>query len=168
MGKVTVLLFSAAVSMVWAQPQGNQGETQIQLKGKTISIRYGRPLLRGRDMLARATPGMVWRLGMDHATSLETESDLVFGSATVPKGQYSLFAEYLKSRQWQLLVNSRVGIWGTNHDSQTDISRIPLEESSNENSVEQLTITLKPMGEDSAQLSVAWGSRVLKTHFTIQ
>lgn len=168
MRKVTILLFSAAASMVWAQQQGDRGETQIDLKGKKISIQYGRPSLHGRDMLGQVKPGMVWRMGMNHATSLETESDLQFGNVAVPKGRYSLFVKYVKSDQWQLLVNSRTGIWGTNHDAQKDIAQIPLQENMTNDSVEQLTITLNPTGEDSAELLVAWGKKELKAGLKIR
>ncbi len=168
MRKVTVLLFSAAFSLVWAQQQGDRGETQINLKGKQISVQYGRPSLRGRDMLGRVQPGMIWRMGMNQATSLQTETDLQFGDMTVPKGQYSLFAQYQKSGQWQLLVNSRTGIWGTNHDAQKDVAQIPLQEKMTEDSVEQLTITLKPTGDDSAEFSLTWGKKELKTGFRVK
>jgi len=57
-------------------------------KAATISIDYGQPHARGRQV-AGALPGdvgQVWRLGANDATTLRAEVDLIVGTLTVPKG----------------------------------------------------------------------------------
>src|SRR4051812_11329554 len=63
------------------------------LAGKTISISYGRPYLKGRKAIGGALVpyGQVWRMGADEATKLTTDTDLMIGNLKVPKGSYSLF-----------------------------------------------------------------------------
>jgi hypothetical protein len=56
--------------------QGGRGKAELTVKKSKISIDYGRPSLKGRDMLSKANVGMIWRLGKDQATKLETTGDL--------------------------------------------------------------------------------------------
>ena len=69
-----------------------------------MSIDYGRPSLKGRDMLGQAQVGQAWRMGANAATTLKTEADLAFGAAAVPKGEYILTATKVDASQWQLNV----------------------------------------------------------------
>ena len=55
--------------------------TEVTLKGKKITIDYGRPYLKGRKVGQELAPyGKVWRTGADEATALNTEIDLNIGS----------------------------------------------------------------------------------------
>ena len=61
------IIVAACVLLLVALPvlsQQSRGKTEATVKGKKITIDYGRPALQGRDMIGMARPGMVWRLGM--------------------------------------------------------------------------------------------------------
>ena len=88
-----------------------RGGTEAEFGGKKISVDYGRPKLRGRDMLGQASEGMVWRMGTDQATTLSTDAELAFGPVTLGAGRYSLFAKKVGANSWELLVNSETGMW---------------------------------------------------------
>jgi hypothetical protein len=151
----------AAVAVCVAAPvfaQGNpRGEAKAMVSGKAVAIDYGRPSLKGRDMLGQAQVGQAWRMGADAATGLKTETDLVFGTTTVPKGEYILTATKVAADQWQLNILSKA--------DRSKIADVPLAASKLEASVEQFTIDLKG-DKDKGELKLTWGTTGLSTAFT--
>jgi len=151
----------AALAVVVAGPafaQGNpRGEAKATVAGKAVSIEYGRPSLKGRDMLGQAQVGQAWRMGADTATSLKTEADLAFGSVTVPKGEYILTATKVAADQWHLNVLSKA--------DRSKVADIPLAAAKADASAEMFTVDLK--GEkDKGEFQMQWGTIALKTGFT--
>ena len=151
----------AALAVAVAGPafaQGNpRGEAKAMVAGKAVSIEYGRPSLKGRDMLGQAQVGQAWRMGADAATSLKTEADLAFGSVTVPRGEYVLTATKVAADQWHLNVLSKA--------DRSKVADIPLTPAKAEASAEMFTVDLK--GEkDKGELQMQWGTTALKTDFT--
>lgn len=160
---------TAPAEVAEAPEASDRGKAEIAIAGKRIAIDYGRPALQGRDMLGEATPGLVWRLGMNEATTLSTEASLQLGETTLPPGDYSLFAKYVGSREWTLLVNSETGLWGAyDYQEEKDVARVPLEVSEETASVERFTIELRETGESSGELSMAWGPHRLKVPFRVE
>lgn len=149
--------------------QAPRGAASITLNGNTMSIEYGRPALRGRDMLAQTKPGLVWRLGADQATSLKLTGPVVFGNMVIAKGEYSLFAQRANEREWFLVVNKQTGQWGTEHDPRRDLLGVPLKWEKQEESTESLTIELtpEPDSDDTGILTIRWGKDVLRQRFRI-
>ena len=153
-------LFVAAAFALAAPafPQANpRGETEAKVAGKAVSIEYGRPSLKGRDMLAQAQVGKPWRLGADGATTLTTEADLAFGDVAVPKGAYVLTATKVEADKWHLNVLAKA--------DRTKVADVPLTPSKMDEEVE--TFTIKLAGEvDKGKLKLAWGQTALKADFT--
>jgi hypothetical protein len=134
-----------------------RGEAKASVAGKAVAIDYGRPLLRGRDMLAQAEVGKPWRMGADAATVLKTDADLSFGGKAVPKGTYVLTATKVADGQWQMTV-------ATNDAEKKTVAEVPLTAGKAPASVEQFTIDLK--GEkNKGELAMSWGTTVLRTDF---
>jgi hypothetical protein len=151
----------AALAVAVAGPafaQGNpRGEAKATVAGKAVSIDYGRPSLKGRDMLGQAQVGQAWRMGADAATSLKTDADLSFGSAAVPKGEYILTATKVAADQWHLNVLATA--------DRSKVADVPLTAGKLAASVEMFTIVLE--GEKNAgELELQWGTTSLKTAFT--
>ncbi len=147
--------------------QGNpRGTSKLVVGGKAISVEYGRPSLKGRtvdDLLGRLKPGGVWRLGADKSTTFTTDADLTFGSVSVPKGTYSLWAQHAADG-WKLVFNKQHGQWGTEHDAAQDLATVPLKESKTAKPAEQVTILLTKASGGGA-ISIEWGEMKLATDF---
>ena len=147
---LTVGLASAAAAQM-----NPRGEAKVTLAGKEIVVDYGRPSLKGRDMLGKAEVGQEWRMGADRATTLKTPVDLTFGTTQVPAGEYVLKARKVSDTDWVLKLE-RDG---------TAAAEVPLQASTLDKSVEVFTIDL---AEEKGQgvFRMSWGNRALAARFT--
>lgn len=132
-----------------------RGEAKVTLAGKTIVVDYGRPSLKGRDMLGQAAVGDEWRMGADAATTLKTPVTLRFGSIDVPPGEYVLKAKKVSATEWVLKLE---------REGKAAVE-VPLQASSLEKSVEVFTIDL---AEEKGQgvFRMSWGTLALAAPFT--
>jgi len=148
--------------------QGNpRGTTKITLDGKTVSVEYGRPSLKGRsaaDLLGQLQAGGFWRLGADKSTTFSTAVDLQFGDVTIPAGQYSLWVGRGADNSYKLVFNKQHGQWGTQHDASQDLASAPLEQTKASDSAEMVTIGLTKEG-DAPLITIQWGDMKLTTNF---
>jgi hypothetical protein len=142
--------FAATVLLAHGNPRE---ELEAAVGAAQVSVEYGRPSLKGRDMLGQATEGVVWRVGADKATSLTTSAGLSFGERAVPAGNYTLKARKDAGDAWTLLL-----------ESGEKTTEVPLEARTLEESVELFTIQLS--GGASGRLEMHWGTRALTTSFT--
>jgi hypothetical protein len=156
------LLASSLVTCLHAQ--GNRGAATLKTPGGPITIDYGRPALKGRDMIDQLQDGMVWRMGNNTATVLNTPVDLMFGSTPVNKGSYSLWLEKSAGGKFQLVFNSQTGQWGTMHDPQKDVHKVALKREALSSPVEVFTIELKQAGAGGS-FQMSWGNTKLSSDF---
>lgn len=152
---LTALAFCAAATS-FAQ-NNPRGEAKATVAGKAVAIDYGRPSLKGRDMLGQAQVGQAWRMGADAATGLKTDADLSFGAVSVPKGEYILTATKVAADQWHLNVLSKA--------DRSKVADVPLAVSKLDASVELFTIDLKG-DKEKGELKLTWGTTGLAAPFT--
>jgi hypothetical protein len=162
------MLMVACFAVVAAAQSNPRGTSSITLKGKTVSVEYGRPSLKGRttdDLLGRLPPEGVWRLGADTSTTFKTDTDLDFVDAVVPAGVYSLWlAKASGDNSWNLVFNKQHGQWGTEHDPSQDAFFIPLKASKAAKSIEVVTLTLSKAG-GGGKLTIQWGTLEVAANF---
>jgi hypothetical protein len=150
----------AAAVLALAAPafaQNARGEAKATVAGKAVSIDYGRPSLKGRDMLGQAQVGQAWRMGADAATSLKTDADLSFGTANVPKGEYILTATKVSADQWHLNVLGKA--------DRSKVADVPLTAGKAAAPAELFTVDLTGAA-DKGTLKLTWGTTTLETAFT--
>jgi hypothetical protein len=151
-------------------------EEDASLTGPSrIAIAYGQPHARGRRIEGGLIPlDTVWRFGANAATHLHTDVDMTLGDVRLEAGDYSLFV--LNSRAgWQLVVNRRTAIWGSDYDRTRDVGRITLASRTMAEPEESLTIYLVPESARPAQgyaelrgiLRIKWGRTELSTNWRV-
>ena len=140
---------------------GSRGNAEATVNSKKLTINYGRPTLRGRDMLSMAQVGTVWRVGMNEATEISSSGDLIVGGKRLRAGRYSLWVRKTGASQWSLAFHPMTGIWGQPELTQGYVAEMPLELTKAPRTVEQLVITLLPQN-DKAEITIHWGTSSLK------
>jgi Protein of unknown function (DUF2911) len=177
---VQTIFFLASCAAVLAQAPAPRGTATASLKGKQITIEYGRPALKGRtvnDLTSQLPPDRMWRAGADLVTTLATEADILIGGKKVPAGKYSLYVHIPQSGDWSLAINTDPGIelgkiWPAappevakaifprldgyqKNIADKEIARVPMKSGTVATPAELFTITLEPAG----LLTMLWGDR---------
>lgn len=130
--------------------------------GKTITINYSRPSVKGRKIFGGLVPyGQVWRTGANAATTLKTDVNLTIGNANVPAGTYTLYS-IPEEKKWTLIINKQTGQWGTAYDQGQDLARVEMKVSKNSSPTEQFTIGFDQTGDTSAVLKLDWADTIAK------
>jgi hypothetical protein len=123
--------------------------------GAAITVRYGRPSTRGRQIFGGVVPwNRVWRTGANEATHLSTEGDLVFEETRVAAGTYTLWT-IPSPRGWTLILNGRTGQAALPYDEAHDVARIPMKVEQTAEFTERFTIAVEP-DEMGGRLTMAW------------
>ena len=119
--------------------------------GKTISVAYSSPRMRGRKIFGDLVPfGEVWRTGADNATSFATKADLVAGGKNIPAGSYTLFSLPTQTK-WTLIVSKQTGEFGIPYPGeQFDFARMEMKLSKLQSPLENFTISFDLTGASCA------------------
>jgi hypothetical protein len=197
---IALSLFSAT-ALLSAQapdvslPASPRGSAQMQLfgkyvknrydGGKWITVDYGRPILRGRDVFGTGTnygkvanpDSDLWRAGANDTTRLTTQVPLTFGTTTIQPGIYNVFVD-LKENAWTLVLttqgvqpkydpNDKVLLYGAyNYDPKFDALRVPMRMIPLQLSIEQLTIGFSDIRATGGALFIAWDRTMAAADFT--
>src|ERR1700733_12996598 len=156
--------------------------------GKWIDIRYGRPLLRGRE----AFPGSgveygkvtyagapVWRAGANVSTRIKTEVPLMIGGKTISPGEYSLFIELKQPTEWTFIVSSWTAatkydlsnvdaLYGAfNYTPDKDLTRAPMKVEGLPFRGEQLEWKFLDVTDQGGRMAVVWDHSMASVPFEI-
>jgi hypothetical protein len=164
----TALLMAAGLAAAQPSPPA---QTSVTINGKTISIKYSAPSMRGRKIfgaggvISNDANYPVWRAGANAATALHTDADLTIGKLSVPKGDYTLFVD-TGATPWQLIVNKQTGQSGLDYDKSQDLGRVPMKVTKPAAPIETYKMTLSSEGGNKGKLELAWENVVASVDFT--
>jgi len=115
--------------------------------GKTITVHYSSPRMRGRKIFGDLVPyGEVWRTGADDATSFVPNVNLTVGGKTVPAGKYTIFILPAPAK-WTLIVSKQTGEFGIPYPGeQYDFARMEMKVSKLSSPLENFTISFDQTG----------------------
>jgi Protein of unknown function (DUF2911) len=168
----------AAVSIACAQkpPMKSPPATATAtIAGKTITIKYNSPRVRGREGKIFSKDGLishdphypVWRAGANPATTLITSGNLTIGDLKVPAGTYTLFVDIADPDHWVLVVSKKTGEWGLAYDSTADLGRTPMKMSKPPAMVEDLVYTITDLGGNKGRITLSWEYHTASVQFTV-
>lgn len=152
----------ALMALVTLAPLGlaqgsDRGAAKLAVGGKTFTVDYGRPSLKGRDMLGQAKVGEEWRMGSNAATTWKGDGDVAFGAVNVAQGEYQLRARRDGEDKWTLLFKQ---------EGKT-VAEVALALSPVKDSVEVLTIDLRE-AKGGGEFDMRWGTTALKAAFKLR
>jgi len=155
----TGLLAAATTLFAQGNPASPPEKVTAQIGGKTVTITYSSPRVKGREGKIFTKDGLishnphypVWRAGANGATTLETDGDLQIGSLAVPKGTYTLFVDIADPDQWTLIVNKQTGESGLAYDAGSDLGKVKMKMSKPPALVENLTWTI-----EGGKITLSW------------
>jgi hypothetical protein len=161
-----------AISGVSAQSPSTQ--TSVGIGGKTLTIRYSAPSVRGRKIFG---PGGVlsqdptypaWRAGANSATAFHTDADVDIGGLQVPKGDYTIYAWVADPDNWQLIINKETGQWGLTYNPKMDLGRVKMTMSKPPALIETYKMTLSSTGPKTAKLQLEWENHIASVPITVK
>lgn len=157
----------AAAGTVFSQTKAPASPSETAtgtVGGKTVTITYSSPRVKGREGHVYTSDGLIakaggsqypiWRAGANAATTLKADSDLMIGDLHVPAGTYTLFVDISDPDNWTLIVNKQTGEWGLRHDAAQDLGKVKMQMSKPASMVEELKYTLT-----GSKLTLAWENK---------
>jgi hypothetical protein len=166
----------AAAGLVVAQQKpvlSPPAETSVTIAGKTITIKYGAPSVRGRQIfgeggvVSKDKTYPVWRAGANSATALHTEADLDIKGLAVPKGDYTVFVA-VTTDPWQIIINKQTGQWGLTYNKDQDLGRVPMAVSKPPAPIETYKMTLSATGPNAGKLQLEFENVIASVPFTVK
>ncbi|MBI3678784.1 MAG: DUF2911 domain-containing protein [Acidobacteria bacterium] len=179
----SVLIFGAlaigAGSLLFAQQQGKKqpasppAETSISFGGKTLTIKYSAPSVRGRKIfgeggrVSQDPTYPVWRAGANAATAFHTDADLDISGLSVPKGDYTIFV-LANTDPWQLIINKQTGQWGMTYNQGMDLGRVRMNMSKPPALIETYKMTLSSTASNAGKLQLEWENTIASVPLTVK
>jgi hypothetical protein len=165
--------FSSTLQAQGDEPRKSPKASVSQVIGvdTEITINYGRPAMRGRNIYWDVVPnGMEegnnysdnkpypWRAGANENTTIEFSKDLEINGQAIPAGKYSIHM-IPSETTWVVIFNKVNDGWGSyKYDQSQDVLRItvtPVKATS----VELLTYGFEDLEDYSATAYLHWGEK---------
>jgi hypothetical protein len=172
MKSALTITVSLALSAAIAFAQSPSAQTSATIGGKSLSIRYSAPSVRGRKifgaggLLSQDPTYPAWRAGANSATAFHTDADLDVGGLQVPKGDYTLYAWVADPDNWQLIFSKETGQWGLTYNAKMDLGRVKMTMSKPPAPIETYKIILSSTGPKTGQLRLEWEKHIASVPIT--
>ena len=116
------------VKVVDAEPASPRKELTTTIEGVDITINYGSPYAKGRDIWGGLVPyGQVWRTGANEATTFTASEDITIEGQRLAAGEYGLFT-IPGEEEWTLIFNETPEQWGSNsYEAAKDALRVTVQ-----------------------------------------
>jgi len=103
-------------------PPSQRGTVTQNVAFTEISVAYGRPVARGRELFGKLVPwDAIWHPGADSATRIRFNHDVLLEGKPLSAGEYSLWLIPRESAPWTVIVSRAAHVFhlpypGTRND----------------------------------------------------
>ena len=164
---LTACVFSCAQQKESKRPSP-PARTQCKFSdGKTITVDYSSPRVRGRKIFGELVPyGEVWRTGANEATTFVVDENFITAEGiSLPAGSYTIFTVPNPDR-WMLIINKHTGEWGIPYRYESEeLARVPMSVAILSAPVENFTISFDHTG-GSCTMRMNWEHTQASVEFT--
>jgi len=145
-----------------AQRPSPSAQAKAMVNGKTITIDYSQPAVKGRKIWGELVPyGQVWRTGANETTAFEVSDAVMVEGKKLAKGRYALFT-IPGEKEWTIVFNKTIA-WGEySYKEAEDVLRVKVPSKASAALNERFTINIS----DQGVVSLLWEN--LQVDFTVK
>ncbi|TDE43236.1 DUF2911 domain-containing protein [Flavobacterium rhamnosiphilum] len=134
------------------KPSSTKEVVSGKINGATISINYGSPSVRAREIWGKLVPfNQVWRAGANDATTFETDKELTIDGSKLPAGKYSFFI-IPNEKECIIIFNKEAKQWGAyKYKEKEDQLRVTVKQKIAKSTAEKLVYTI-----DKNSIALSW------------
>jgi hypothetical protein len=149
-------------------PQPSPGASVSQVVGTTdISVKYSRPLLRGRDVFGGVVAyDKVWRTGANGTNQITFSNDVMIAGQKLAAGSYSIFS-IPTAGDWTLIFNKDLSAQEYNYSQEKDALRVTVKPVSIVKT-EAFTIDFSGLSDSTADMNIYWSDKKIIAPITIE
>lgn len=149
-------------------PQPSPGASVSQVIGTTdVSVKYSRPLLRGRDVFGGVVAyDKVWRTGANGTNQITISNDVMIAGQKLMAGTYSIFSIPTKG-DWTLIFNKDLTAQEATYSQEKDVLRITVKPQAIAKT-EAFTIDFTGLSDSTADMNIYWSDKKIVAPITIE
>jgi hypothetical protein len=148
--------------------KSQRGTVTQRVANTDVSIDYGRPVARGREIYGNLVPyGRMWHPGANEATSLTVSRDIQVNGKPLPKGSYSLWT-IPGADSWTFIFNTVAETFHTTYPGEHhDALRLLVKPETGAH-METLTYYFPVVDGKDATLRFHWGTVIVPLAIKVQ
>jgi hypothetical protein len=151
-------------------PQSSPKAIINQMVGLTeVEINYSRPGAKGRPVFGNLVPfGKLWRTGANENTTISFGDDVVIDGKTLKKGKYALYT-VPRIESWDIIFYTTTDNWGLPQEfNEGNVAlKTTVKEQALSKSVENLTIGIANLDNNSGTLEISWENSLVGLKFEV-
>lgn len=149
-------------------PQPSPAASVSQVVGTTdISVKYSRPLLRGRNVYGGVVAyDKVWRTGANGTNQITVSNDIMVAGQKLAAGTYSIFS-IPTAGDWTLIFNKDLSAQEYNYSQEKDVLRVAVK-SMTVAKTEAFTIDFTGLSDSTADMNITWSDKKVVAPITIE
>lgn len=129
-------------------------QATARVNGKTITIDYGQPAVKGREIWGKLVPyGQVWRAGANETTAFTISADATIEGQKLAAGKYAFFV-IPNEKEWTIIFNKTIK-WGAfSYKQDEDVLRVNVPVKNAKTFAEKLNYEIS----DKGVVSLTWAN----------